>query len=195
MGRGLVEKPLSSGGEDKLWGKGAPKDDQEAIKAMRATLSRCRSIEYFASMILTRKVSELRDGVFYKSKVINAVLYDARVVSHDQKIEYMFQVTDQRQNDHAIKPAALVGVLKGLNMMPGMGEADEEYTITYVLVRPTASECVYMDSIEGAVEKKRKKDGEVDLADFKEQMEDTEGRVTCCISAAIAFGDLQSRPT
>ena len=81
--------------------------------------------------------------------------------------------------------------------MPGVGGADEEYRITYALVRPTASECVYMDSIEGAVEKKRIQGGakaelsEAEVEEVRQQMLDAAGRITCCISAAIPFCDLQ----
>ena len=74
-----------------------------------------------------------------------------------------------------------------------MGRADEEYRITYVLVRPTASECVYMDSIEGAVDQggTRAELSEAEAEKVRQQMPDAAGRITCCISAAIPFGDVQ----
>ena len=75
----------------------------------RTLLSRCKNIQSLPSQVLTCKVTDLRTDTLYKSKVINGVLYDSLVKSHDLKMLYLFQVTDQTPLAHTIKPAVCAG--------------------------------------------------------------------------------------
>ena len=122
---GLLEKASSRGGDDKSLIKDAPgRDSQDTFAQARtdmlSTLSSCRVIEYFSSQVLTCKVTDLQENTLYKSKVVNALPLDGLVVSHDQKMVYLNnlnKVTDQKPEQHSIKPSTLMDVLTGLNMM------------------------------------------------------------------------------
>jgi len=112
-----------------------PSNEEEITKSnqllgeMIPKIPLCSNKTYFSSMILHEPVSKLKEETLYRCRLHNGKLYDALIVSHSEKIVYLFQSSNKNPKNHKFSYAAVEEVMNGLHMFD---PENEMYRLRYI---------------------------------------------------------------
>ena len=130
-------------------------DETNAI--LNGTLMRWASEEQvFSGMYCTQDVTDLREGVVYRSRTHNFALGDSFMVNHGTKEIWFFQSTVMDPAKHPFSVATIKTVMEKLNMLDGRGEKYQLVILVFTdKMRKTNHGCkfVYEKTKKNVVEK------------------------------------------
>jgi hypothetical protein len=108
---------------------GGNKELGQKMKIATPNIPLCTKEIHYSGMHLNVSASELEESTYYTSNAHNAALYDGLLVSHTDRIVYMFQSSNVDANKHAFSFDTIKKVMDGLGFDK---EENRGYKLCYI---------------------------------------------------------------
>jgi hypothetical protein len=93
----------------------------------------CTKVSFFPAVLLKSRIKDLSDNYAHRSSKVNRRLVDAKSISHEHKLVFLWQCTEQDPADHSIKLSTLEEVVRNLGLLE-VGEESSKYAVKFLMV-------------------------------------------------------------